>query len=347
MPSSYPPLLDTATVCELVGTTSYTRGRAYARKRSVSNVTWDGATLKLAGKVQGHRASPYLTAVLFSAAKTSPRPDADLHPSSGSCSCPMGYACKHVAALLLTSNAGFTRAAPEGTSMEPLFAEPARMPPRVLTPPPRPAPEPDPLWTKQLDSLLTPARQPGFTGGYRAGRPAPEVPIPLGVQFELREVANQQFDQQRTRNALMQDGQDEKKVLLTVRPVKQNAKGKWLVGNLRWDAFRDTTATATATAPRQSRTATRSTFNGCGPLWRCTIPEGRTRRGMLGSIWISSTVRCSGACSPRVPLPASSSSAPRPEASSSFMTRFPFRWTCGQKMTPGSCFHTPKPAENR
>lgn len=239
MPSSYPPLLDTETICELVGTTSYTRGRAYARKGSVSNVTWDGAALKLAGKVQGNRASPYRTAVLFSAVKTGLRPDADLRPSSGSCSCPMGYGCKHVAALLLTSNEGFTRAAPRWTGMEPLFAEPAHTPPRVLAPPPRPAPEPEPLWTKQLDSLLTPVRQPAFTGGYRAGRPAPEVPTPLGVQFELREVANQQFGHQRRRNALMPDGQDDKKVLLTVRPVKRNAKGKWLVGNLRWDAFRD------------------------------------------------------------------------------------------------------------
>ncbi|MBA4024505.1 MAG: helicase SNF2 [Gordonia sp.] len=79
------------------------RGSAYARQRRLVGVTWDEAKRRLTGRCQGSGVSIYSIKIVFS----------HLGPAwkiaDASCTCPVGYFCKHSVALLLD----FARDAPE------------------------------------------------------------------------------------------------------------------------------------------------------------------------------------------------------------------------------------------
>ena len=70
------------------------RGRAYARDGSVRSVELSNDGGQLTAKVQGSSRQPYAVTVTISAKG---RIDA-------SCSCPIGYSCKHAAAVARVSS---------------------------------------------------------------------------------------------------------------------------------------------------------------------------------------------------------------------------------------------------
>ena len=79
-----------------VGETSFSRGRAYANKGRVRNVKASADNGSLAGNVQGSAGRPYTVQVTLAR-----KSDAGFTIKTSNCSCPVGYACKHVAALLI------------------------------------------------------------------------------------------------------------------------------------------------------------------------------------------------------------------------------------------------------
>ena len=95
-------------VAAAVGPRSFDRGLVYARGGRVATVEWDAAAEALTGSVVGHGAL-YETAVYFVAGR-----DGVLAFEDGECTCPVGYNCKHVAAIVIaaTDNPGAGRRGP-------------------------------------------------------------------------------------------------------------------------------------------------------------------------------------------------------------------------------------------
>ena len=85
--------IDLSEVREEVGSRSFDRGRAYARNQRVVAVDWDPSDLTLRGTVIG--TAPYVTTAYFAEV------DGGLALDAGECTCPVGYDCKHVAAIAI------------------------------------------------------------------------------------------------------------------------------------------------------------------------------------------------------------------------------------------------------
>jgi len=126
------PDVELAEVESAVGSTSFKRGRGYARGR-VLKVAWDPDEEKLMGRVVGQGAL-YDTAAYFV-----PGPGGALAFEDGECTCPVGYNCKHVAALVI--------AAVDGRA--PGLAAPAPRPVHPLQAAPKP-----PSWEQPLRALI-------------------------------------------------------------------------------------------------------------------------------------------------------------------------------------------------
>ncbi len=86
MPKSTPTITEDH-IKRWVGATYAQRGKDYFRSGHVVDVRWRGD--QLTGRVQGSEPQPYRVTILF-----------DGKHIEGDCSCPVGYNCKHVAALL-------------------------------------------------------------------------------------------------------------------------------------------------------------------------------------------------------------------------------------------------------
>ncbi|MGH2914237.1 MAG: SWIM zinc finger family protein, partial [Solirubrobacteraceae bacterium] len=80
-----------------VGSTSFGRGRTYARGKRVVRLEWDPDVDTLLGTVVGHGAL-YETAAYFEAGDRG-----RLAFTEGDCTCPIGYNCKHVAAIVVAA----------------------------------------------------------------------------------------------------------------------------------------------------------------------------------------------------------------------------------------------------
>jgi hypothetical protein len=88
---------DLSEVEAVVGPRSFQRGRAFARKGRVRNIAWDADDETLTGSVVGN-GGLYETAAFFAS-----EPDGVLTFGEGECTCPVGYDCKHVAALVIAA----------------------------------------------------------------------------------------------------------------------------------------------------------------------------------------------------------------------------------------------------
>ena len=150
--------LDLSSLRQAIGGGSYVRGAEYARQQAVTHATWDPEDNALRGAVHGQGGRIYDVAAYFSLPAGRPA-----RFSTGECSCPVGYNCKHVVALVLSALASDT---PDPSG------------PRS----PRPA-----AWEQSLDSLLDPARigvRRHSRAGHRARagrRPRPDDPDLAGA----------------------------------------------------------------------------------------------------------------------------------------------------------------------
>jgi superfamily II DNA or RNA helicase len=98
------PMVDATEIIRLVGSTFYQRGRDYARAGAVISTHWEPGPRVLTGSVQGTTSLPYRCTIVIG-----PEVKDLALPLASSCSCPIGADCKHVAALLLQSNADRVR----------------------------------------------------------------------------------------------------------------------------------------------------------------------------------------------------------------------------------------------
>ncbi|MDQ3631135.1 MAG: SNF2-related protein, partial [Actinomycetota bacterium] len=112
------PVLDLLAVEEAVGHTSFKRGRSYARGNRVLRVVWDAQATTLTGTVVGNGAL-YTTEASFA-----PGPDGDLGFEDGGCTCPIGYDCKHVAAIVIAATDDRTAVRSVRTDTPRVVAEP-------------------------------------------------------------------------------------------------------------------------------------------------------------------------------------------------------------------------------
>ena len=129
MSSAFPGPVDLVGMAEVLGA-AYDRGAEYARGNRVLRIQWDVVDLALHGSVVG-KGGLYQTSVYFA------DDQAELAYEQGQCTCPVGFDCKHAAALVLA----------------------AADRPQVA--PPRPAQPP--TWEQSLDALLA-SSSPGRTG---------------------------------------------------------------------------------------------------------------------------------------------------------------------------------------
>lgn len=116
-----PPALrdvDPVGIVDAVGTASYTRGAQYAQQRAVVQMRWDPSERALHGTVCGRGGDIYATAAFFSSSDALP-PEFEL----GQCSCPVGFNCKHVAALVLAAMGAEHPPAAPGRSPRPVTWE--------------------------------------------------------------------------------------------------------------------------------------------------------------------------------------------------------------------------------
>ena len=140
--------IDLSEVKRDVGARSYERGRAYAGAGNVLTLEWEAEDRVLTGLVSG--------TTVYTARAYFDRLDSGLAFEEGECTCPVGYDCKHVAAIAIaaTSEAGGARGAGARSA-------------------PRPAEAPAPAWERSLRDLV--------------GAPeAPEGARPLAIELSLR-----------------------------------------------------------------------------------------------------------------------------------------------------------------
>ena len=250
MTLTHPPRLDDAVITSLVGSTSVSRGRTYARKGAVSSIEWNPKNLELKGKVQGNRSAPYRTKASFKHGISG------LRLEWGYCSCPMQFNCKHVAALLLDISSGPALDQPALLDVPPTppstraLLQPAA--PKQPAPEKQPSPAVQPVqkpavqqkappapWQEKIHSLLHPeaaSTYPGFAGS--SGRAVTKQTLRLGVQLELSESTSSQSAWYQRGRSDPWHNESAPLLSLTARPVKENSKGKWVMGQLRWETFR-------------------------------------------------------------------------------------------------------------
>ncbi|MBC7517567.1 MAG: SWIM zinc finger family protein, partial [Microbacteriaceae bacterium] len=256
MPHESFPLIDVSEIIRLVGQAALQRGRDYARLGAVLKTEWDGPTRRVLGTVQGSGTVPYRCSVTLVVARESPRAvNASIgaptsKPTSSTCSCPMAFDCKHIAATLIANNSLHIREL-NSSAVAPARAfttgpnGAAKSADGVQTPP---TATELPTWKTAVAvfasddevSAATSGMQPDV-GGYRpiGYRPAP--PTAMGLLFELRGQTPRTADRWRgpsAKTATKNSGDSPTQTFrLGVRPVIKSSTGNWVRGNVSWNSL--------------------------------------------------------------------------------------------------------------
>ena len=193
-------MVDITDIQRLVGPASFQRGLAYSRGGAVVTLDWDAVTRQLTGTVIGSTPVPYRCSSLISAATGKPR--------SGNCTCPVGFDCKHVAALLLQSNTTTLKQL-AGLKLPTLSAEKPKQA----------------SWKSAVMSLT---ERPVESGG-RSAR--------IGLLLELRELIPRSRSQWNGPSAKPAIATSRGVTRLGVRPVLLSATGNWTRGTISWNSL--------------------------------------------------------------------------------------------------------------
>ena len=160
LPDEVWPAIDATSLVTAAGATSYARGVQYQRQGAVTRMRWDHGLSELHGTVLGSADACYETVAYFQPARESV-----LEFDQGLCSCPVGFDCKHVVALVLAAaQAQLARTGPQRTG-------PGRgggAGTAAMT------------WEQSVESWLAPQPAPG------GGRPSAAV---LGIELTLAAAA--------------------------------------------------------------------------------------------------------------------------------------------------------------
>lgn len=187
-------ILTNATIQQHVGQTSYGRGRTYANHNTVRQLKWDEAALELSAKVAGSRL--YVTSVQLKPAK-----NGGYLIVGSDCSCPVGYGCKHAAAVALAGRGLLIKQVESQAVVAPQATATGLS-----------------AWEKQLDIFTNDA--------------PPVVSAPVAILFELI-----QTDQYGRSSSYYHHGQRgiTLKIQLGMRPAWFNAaSGKWALSDISW-----------------------------------------------------------------------------------------------------------------
>ncbi|RJQ81925.1 DEAD/DEAH box helicase [Amycolatopsis panacis] len=154
--------IDAGEIEAVVGSTFYARGLDYARRNAVLSLRWSPRDEALHGQVLG-RGKVYTTSAYFSSVDGS-----SFELEHGECSCPVGFDCKHVAALVVKALAADQPPARPGRRQAP--AGSARRAAKA------------PSWQQSLGALLDSSS---------TGSPHGAESIPLAIELSLSVSAGQ------------------------------------------------------------------------------------------------------------------------------------------------------------
>jgi superfamily II DNA or RNA helicase len=169
---------DESTLERLVGSTTFARGRSYARQGAVLASHWTSDRTCLVGEVQGGDVEPYAVAVIVTSTPTGRLTDID-----GACTCPVEFNCKHAVALVLADDQG----PPDTKAVAPSLSLVRDGEATALLEPPSPSPgtgrgpatagrgSRSPDWEAPLRALVDPD----------AAGPSEAGDGDIGLQFEL------------------------------------------------------------------------------------------------------------------------------------------------------------------
>ncbi len=195
LPDKSWPTIDATSLVAAAGPTSYDRGVQYLREGAVTRMSWDRS--ELYGSVRGSAGSCYETVAYFHPAGPSV-----LEFDQGQCSCPVGFDCKHVVALVLAAaQAQLARTGPART---------AGAGARPMT------------WEQSVQSWLEPQPAPGGATLSGGGQPTAAL---LGIELTLVPDARPAF----SGDLAAADAPPR----LMARLVRPGRKG-WVAGTLSW-----------------------------------------------------------------------------------------------------------------
>ena len=161
LPDEVWPAIDSTSLATAAGPTSYQRGVQYLRQGAVTRMHWDRELSELHGTVLGSADACYETVAYFQTLGESV-----LEFEQGHCSCPVGFDCKHVVALVLA--AAQAQLARNGTGPAgPGRTDPGHAVGAAATPV---------TWEQSVESWLETRPDPG------GGRPSASV---LGIELTL------------------------------------------------------------------------------------------------------------------------------------------------------------------
>ncbi|WP_053207131.1 SNF2-related protein [Jiangella muralis] len=147
---------DDAGLLKVVDPSTFVRGLMYAQHGAVVDLAWGPNESIVTGNVIGSARSPYSTVAILT--PTGPGSYAFVE---GRCSCPVGFDCKHVVALVMTALSG-------GDSDGPAPQDPTAD------------------WERSLDSLL------GGDGGWRGEQAPREIAVELTLSSKPRSTGRWQ-----------------------------------------------------------------------------------------------------------------------------------------------------------
>ncbi|MGH9099297.1 MAG: SNF2-related protein, partial [Acidimicrobiales bacterium] len=188
------------------------RGRAYASRGAVSDIDWGPDGTSLSGSVVGSRARPYEVNVGLVRG-----PGGRLESVDGECSCPVGYDCKHVAAVLLSSLARTTASERVESAPVPARRKPSRKAGSERI---------GPAWESLLDVVL-----PARGGTHPEGEPS--VPA-FALQFELVTVVPARGRVAPAAPFARGAKGEGATTRIRVRPVVRGSSGNWVRQGVSW-----------------------------------------------------------------------------------------------------------------
>ncbi|MGP5088551.1 DEAD/DEAH box helicase [Brachybacterium tyrofermentans] len=251
------PYVSERDIIGFAGSAAAQRGKRYSRSGAVGTVSWEesaasprAGTLIVEGEVHGTRPTPYRTRVTLreSLGRAAARVAAASwgltarEPVDSWCTCPVGTACKHAAALLYTVTAEAMRTgmrdAPEVApefAVEPEFAaEPQYEPehgfgssPASRSPELSPRPSPSP-WRRALAPLIE----------VTASRETTALAIGVELLSGARGRAFSRYSSVPATIASLKNGAS---VSIGLRPLRAGTAKPWIKGGLSWSAFQYST----------------------------------------------------------------------------------------------------------
>ena len=226
------PFVSAKELQDYFGTTFYERGRSYANKGMVGQVSWDPEALTLRADVSGSAAHDYTSTVRLERQSPTAKSFAVL---SSRCTCPVGGDCKHVVAALMA--ASIRQVAPFGSTA-------------LHDPDQRRSPEP-PAWKtagsktssrtsagSDWKSILSGFSSDRVDESVRASDPAGtlagSVPTRLALGFEIAELRRTRFGNFETHPITRTKFTGSTDLVVTLRPLMEGARRNWIKGNVSW-----------------------------------------------------------------------------------------------------------------